>query len=86
MLENRKRHGSKSCKPFIEDTLEHKNPVSARLTENRKELEQTMVRLDFMPIIILNQYKYQNKHAPIRSNRTSAQVVSDTQFMQPIIP
>ena len=40
-----------------------KNPVSARPTENGKEIKgkteliQTMIRLDLMPIPILNKYK-----------------------------
>ena len=47
-----------------------------------------MVSLDLivMPITILTQHKYQNKHTPMRPNWTFAQVVSDTQVMQPIIP
>ena len=40
-----------------------KNPVSARPTENGKEIKgkteliQTMIRIDLMPIPILNKYK-----------------------------
>ena len=55
-----------------------KNPVSARPTENGKEIKgkteliQTMIRLDLMPIPILNKYKSEKGTHTTRSKRASA--------------
>ena len=64
----RKRHGSKSLRLFITTQKAYKyflkKPVSARPTEKGKEIKgkteliQTMIRLDLMPIPILNKYMY----------------------------
>ena len=76
---------SKAIKKHIKKT------VSARPTENRKERKNRISTncgntLDLMPITIPNKCKSGKGTHTIRSRRASAQGVTDTKAMQPIMP